>query len=157
MPWLSLIPISPERSSYNGILILTFIALSGFLAAFVIHRFASRATRRTPAWDCGFPDASPATQYTAGSFAQPIRRVFGSLVFRASETVEIPPPGSLRLARITVRLRDLVWDFGYLPIAACVNAAADWLNRVQFLTIRRYLGLVFTVLVVLLLGIAVWP
>ena len=30
------------------------------------------------AWDCGFPDATPATQYTAGSFAQPIRRVFGT-------------------------------------------------------------------------------
>ena len=157
MPWLSLIPISPERSSYNGILVLTFIALSGFLAAFAIHRLASRAVRRAPAWDCGFPDASHATQYTAGSFAQPIRRVFGTLVFRATETVEMPPPGSLGPARITVRLRDLVWEFGYAPITACVNVAADWLNRVQFLTIRRYLGLVFTVLVVLLLGIAVWP
>jgi formate hydrogenlyase subunit 3/multisubunit Na+/H+ antiporter MnhD subunit len=157
MPWLSLIPIAPERSSYNGILVLTFIALSGFLAAFAIHRLASRAVRRAPAWDCGFPDASPATQYTAGSFAQPIRRVFGTLVFRATETVEMPPPGTLALARITVRLRDLVWEFGYAPIVACVNVAADWLNRVQFLTIRRYLGLVFTVLVVLLLGIAVRP
>ena len=157
MPWLSLIPISPERSSYNGILLLTFIAVSGFLAAFAIHRFASRAVRIAPAWDCGFPDVSPVTQYTAGSFAQPIRRVFGTLVFRATETVEMPPPGSLEPARIKVRLRDLVWDIGYLPIAACVNVAADWLNRVQFLTIRRCLSLVFTVLVVLLLGIAVWP
>jgi hydrogenase-4 component B len=100
---------------------------------------------------------APATQYTAGSFAQPIRRVFGTLVFRATESVEIPPPGSLEPARLKVRLRDLVWDIGYLPIATCVNVAADWLNRVQFLTIRRCLGLVFTVLVVLLLGIAVWP
>jgi hypothetical protein len=83
--------------------------------------------------------------------------VFGTLVFGASETVQMPPPGSLESARITVRLRDLVWEFGYAPIAGCVNVAADWLNRVQFLTIRRYLGLVFTVLVVLLLGIAVRP
>jgi hydrogenase-4 component B len=157
MPWLSLIPIAPERSSYNGVLILTFIALSGFLAAFVIHRFASHATRRAPAWDCGFPDASPTTQYTASSFAQPIRRVFGTLVFRATETVSMPPPASLEPAKIKVRLRDLVWEFGYAPIAACINVVADWLNRVQFLTIRRYLGLVFTVLVVLLLWIAVWP
>ena len=157
MPWLSLIPIAPERSSYNGILILTFMAMSGFMAAFAIHRLASRAVRRAPAWDCGYPDASPATQYTAGSFAQPIRRVFGTLVFRATETVEMPPPGSLDPARITVRLRDLIWEFGYAPIAAAVNLAADWLNRVQFLTIRRYLGLVFTVLVVLLLGIAIRP
>jgi hydrogenase-4 component B len=100
---------------------------------------------------------APATQYTASSFAQPIRRVFGTIVFRATETVEMPPPGSLQPARLTVRLRDLMWEFGYAPIAASVNVAADWLNRMQFLTIRRYLGLVFTVLVALLLGIAVWP
>jgi NADH:ubiquinone oxidoreductase subunit 5 (subunit L)/multisubunit Na+/H+ antiporter MnhA subunit len=157
MPWFSLIPLAPQRSSYNGLLMLVFIALSGSLAAFAIHRLASRAWRRAPAWDCGFPDASPATQYTAGSFAQPIRRVFGTIVFRATETVEMPPPGSLQPARLTVRLRDLIWEFGYAPIAASVNVAADWLNRMQFLTIRRYLGLVFTVLVALLLGIAVWP
>ena len=118
MPWLSLIPLAPERSSYNGMLVLAFIAMSGFLAAFAIHRLASRAVRRAPAWDCGFPDASPATQYTAGSFAQPIRRVFGTLVFRAREKVEMPPPGSLAPARLTVRLSDLIWDYGYLPIAA---------------------------------------
>ena len=60
---------------------------SGTLAALSIHRLASDKVRRGPAWDCGYPDASPATQYTAGSFAQPIRRVFGTLVFRARETV----------------------------------------------------------------------
>ena len=63
------------------------------LAACVIHRFASRALRRGPAWDCGYPDPSPATQYTADSFAQPIRRVFGDVVFRAREQVDMPPPG----------------------------------------------------------------
>ena len=46
--------------------------------------------RRGPAWDCGFPDPSPATQYTADSFAQPIRRVFGEVVFRARERVDMP-------------------------------------------------------------------
>ena len=156
MPWLSLIPVAPERSSYNGLLVLTFITLSGFLAAFAIHRLASRAVRRAPAWDCGFPDASPATQYTAGSFAQPIRRVFGTLVFRAAEKVEMPPPGSLAPARLTVRLTDPIWDYGYAPIAGAVGFAAERLNRMQFLTIRRYLALVFTALVVLLIGIAVW-
>ena len=63
------------------------------LAVEIIHRFASRAVRRGPAWDCGFPDPSPATQYTADSFAQPIRRVFGEVVFRAREQVDMPPPG----------------------------------------------------------------
>ena len=74
--------------------------------------------RRAPAWDCGFPDPSPATQYTAGSFAQPIRRVFGTVVFRASEEVDMPPPGDTRPARLRVRLRDVPWDVLYVPTRA---------------------------------------
>ena len=114
----------------------------------MIHRFASRAVRRGPAWDCGFPDPSPATQYTAGSFAQPIRRVFGTLVFRRAREVDMPPPGDTARRRVcTCELRDLVWDGIYAPIAGAVGFVADRLNYLQFLTIRRYLSLVFLALV----------
>jgi hypothetical protein len=75
IPWLSIVPISESRSSYNGMLVFVFIAFSASVAAYAIHRLASRAVRRAAIWDCGFPDASATTQYTAGSFAQPIRRV----------------------------------------------------------------------------------
>jgi hydrogenase-4 component B len=155
--WLSIVPIAESRSSYNGMLVFLFIAISGTLAAFAIHRLASNALRHAPAWDCGYPDASPATQYTAGSFAQPIRRVFGTVVFRAREHVEMPPPGDGRPARFNVDLRDLIWDMLYAPVADGVVFAADRLNHLQFQTIRRYLSLVFLALVSLLLVLAVWP
>jgi hypothetical protein len=117
----------------------------------------SRLKGTTSPWDCGFPDASPATQYTAGSFTQPIRRVFGTIVFRARESVEMPPPGSTRPARYHADLRDLIWDTLYTPVATAVGVLADWLNQVQFLTIRRYLTLVFLALIALLLVLALWP
>jgi len=157
LPWLSIVPIAESRSSYNGALVFFFIAFSGSLAVAAIHRFGSRASRRAPAWDCGFPDASPATQYTAGSFAQPIRRVFGTVVFRAREQVAMPPPGDARPARFHLELKDLVWDGLYAPVARAVGFAAERLNRLQFLTIRRYLSLVFLALVTLLLVLATWP
>ncbi len=156
LEWLSIIPIAQSRSSYNGLLVFLFIAFSAFLTAFVMHRWVSRAVRRAPAWDCGFPDASPVTQYTAGSFAQPIRRVFGTLVFRAREQVEMPPPGDTGPARFRVVMRDLVWDLLYAPVAGAVEFAAERLNLLQFLTIRRYLSLVFFALVALLLALAIW-
>ena len=156
MSWLSIVPIAEGRSSYNGILVLGFIAFSACLAAYVIHRFASHALRRAPSWDCGCPDASPATQYTASSFAQPIRRVFGTLVFRAREQVEMPPPGDLRPARLHVSLRDLIWECIYTPIVTAVNYAADHLNYLQFQTIRRYLSFVFFTLITLLLLLTIW-
>ena len=154
--WLTLVPVAAERSSYNGLIVLVFITISASLAAFVVHRWASRRRRRGAPWDCGFPDSSPATQYTAGSFAQPIRRVFGSIVFSATETVAMPPPGDTRPAQFHVRLQDPVWETIYQPMGGAIDAVATRLNRFQFLTIRQYLTLVFGALIVLLLVLALW-
>jgi formate hydrogenlyase subunit 3/multisubunit Na+/H+ antiporter MnhD subunit len=155
--WLTLVPIAQARSSYNGLLVFAFIVSATTLTALAVHWLASRQMRRTPAWDCGFPDASPETQYSAGSLAQPIRRVFGNFVFRAAEHVEMPPPGSSAPARFRLDINDRVWDALYAPIAGAIAYAADKLNYLQFLTIRRYLSLVFASLIILLLALALWP
>jgi hydrogenase-4 component B len=156
VPLLAIVPIAEARSSYNGLLIFLFITVSASLAAYAIHRLASRALRRAPAWDCGYPNASPITQYTAGSFAQPFRRVFGTSVFRAREHVHMSPPGDPRPARLLVDLRDLVWEMLYEPVGRAVDTAAGHLNVLQFQTIRRYLSLVFAALIVLLLVLVIW-
>src|SRR5689334_12755581 len=150
LDWLTIVPIAQSRSSYNGLLLFFFIALAASLAAEAIHRFASAAVRRSAPWDCGFPDPSPATQYTAGSLSQPIRRVFGTVLFRASEEVRLPPPGDASPAQLRVRLHDIPWDVLYAPVAGVVGFVADRLNALQFLTIRGYLTLVFGALVALL-------
>ncbi len=155
--WLSIVPVAESRSSYNGLLVFVFIATSALLAAYAIHRLASKASRRAPAWDCGYPDASPMTQYSAGSFAQPIRRVFGASVFRARELIDMPAPGDMRPAHFKIELSDLAWDLIYTPITQAVSWTAERLNLLQFLTIRAYLSLVFFALVFLLLALAVWP
>jgi hypothetical protein len=155
-PWLSIVPIAESRSSYNGLLVMVCITISASLAVYFIHRFASHALRRGPAWGCGFSDPTPAAQYSGGSFAQPIRRVFGTMVFRARDHVEMPPPGDIRPARLKIEVHDLVWETIYAPIAGAVRFSAEWLNRLQFLTIRQYLSLVFATLVTLLLVLAIW-
>jgi hydrogenase-4 component B len=155
--WLSIVPIAESRSSYNGLLVFLFVAASGMIAAFSIHRLASNKIRRSAIWDCGFPDARPATQYSADSFAQPIRRVFGSLVFRTREAGEMAPPASTAPARFVALVRDPIWDTFYAPLAGSMAVFAEKLNVLQFLTIRRYLSLVFMALVLLLLVLAAWP
>jgi hydrogenase-4 component B len=157
LAWLSIAPIAAARSSYNGLLVFIFIAISASLAATAIHRFASDALRRAPAWDCGFPEADPATQYTAESFSQPIRRVFGSFAFRARETLDMPSPGQTRAAVFRLALRDPIWEAIYAPIVWIVIAISTRLNHLQFLTIRQYLSVVFGALVFLLLLLAGWP
>ena len=155
-PWLSIVPIAESRSSYNGLLVMVFITISASSAVYFIHRFASHALRRGPAWGCGFSDPTPAAQYSAGSFAQPIRRVFGTAVFRARDYVEMPQPGDVGPARLKIELHDPIWETIYAPIAGAVGFSAEWLNRLQFLTIRQYLSLVFATLVTLLLVLAIW-
>jgi formate hydrogenlyase subunit 3/multisubunit Na+/H+ antiporter MnhD subunit len=154
LQWLTVVPIAQSRSSYNGLLVFLFVALCGTAAASAIHRLASDRLRRAPAWDCGHPDANPAIQYSASSFSQPIRRVFGSVIFGAREIGEMPPPSSPLPARLQVELHDLIWDGLYAPIAKVIGFATDRINILQFLSIRRYLTLVFVALVVLLLVVA---
>lgn len=154
LQWLTIVPIAESRSSYNGLLVFLFAALCGTAAATAIHRLASDRLRRAPAWDCGYPDADPAIQYSASSFSQPIRRVFGSVIFGAREIGEMPPPSSALPARLKVELHDLIWEGLYAPIAKAIGFATDRINILQFFSIRRYLTLVFVALVVLLLVVA---
>ncbi|MGY8663222.1 hydrogenase 4 subunit B [Bradyrhizobium sp. UFLA05-109] len=154
LQWLTVVPIAESRSSYNGLLVFLFVALCGTATASAIHRLASDRLRRAPAWDCGYPDPSPLIQYSASSFSQPIRRVFGSVIFAAREIGEMPPPSSPAPARLTVQLHDLIWEVLYAPIAKGIGFATEHINVLQFLTIRRYLTLVFVALIGLLLVVA---
>ena len=115
--WLTIVPSAASRSSYNGLLVFLFIAASAFIAAGAVHRFASRRLRRAPAWDCGFPQASPLTQYSASSFAQPIRRVFVARIFGAEEAVSMPAPGDMAAARFSLTIHDPIWERLYRPVA----------------------------------------
>ncbi|PIV77829.1 MAG: hydrogenase 4 subunit B [Rhodobacteraceae bacterium CG17_big_fil_post_rev_8_21_14_2_50_63_15] len=153
--WFTLIPVAEVRSSYSGFLVMVFVAISGGAVAWLVHRLASRRLRRAPAWDCGFPNADPVTQYGAGSFAQPIRRVMAPLL-GARETVTMPPPGDMSAARHGVQTEDMAWRFCYQPMIAAVFYATTRLNALQFLTIRRYLTLVFGSLILLLTGLTIW-
>ncbi|MBI3707377.1 MAG: hydrogenase 4 subunit B [Proteobacteria bacterium] len=148
--FLFLAPLEPGRSSYSGLLVLAVVALVTWVVARCAHRLASPQVRRGPPWDCGFPDPQPATQYTASSFAQPIRRVYGTLIFRARERVDMPEPGDSRPARFAVHLIDPAWEAFYAPIERGVAAATARANVLQFLTIRRYLSPVFAALIALL-------
>jgi formate hydrogenlyase subunit 3/multisubunit Na+/H+ antiporter MnhD subunit len=158
LSWLAIIPISASRSSYDPLLIFAFIAVSGSLAALALHRYGSHVVRRAPAWGCGYvglkdasaPGLAISTQYSPSGFAQPIRRVFASLIFAARDEVVMPAPGEMAPAGFDASWRDPLWSFLYVPLLTAIGRAADRANRMQYLTIRRYLGLVFLALIALL-------
>ena len=56
-----------------------------------------------------------------------------------------------------MKVFDPAWRFAYGPLARFIGATALTLNALQFLTIRRYLTLVFSALILLLVVVAAWP
>ena len=86
----------------------------------------------------------------------PIRRVFGTTIFYVRETVDMPRPGETRAAHFHVKVFDPVWRYAYGPLVRKVMKATVSFNQLQFLTIRRYLTLVFATLIILLLVVAAW-
>ncbi len=156
LPWLSIVPMADRSSSYNALMVFLFVIGAAVVGSFAINRFGTKKVRRARVWDCGYPDLGPAAQYSAAGYSQPIRRVFGPLVFRSSETVVMPPPGDLSAAHIRKRMHDLAWTALYVPVCDAVLALAALFNRVQFLTIRSYLSFVFLALVGLLLALTIW-
>jgi hypothetical protein len=149
--------VAASHNTYSGLLIAFGLIAALVATATAVRLLANRATRRSVLWDCGHPEDNPLAQYSAGSFAQPIRRVFATVVFCARETVTMPLPGELGPAHHKVTLWDPAWDLLYAPVASAVNFLADRMNGFQYLTIRRYLTLVFVALVLLLTVLAIWP
>jgi hypothetical protein len=85
-------------------------------------------------------------QYSAASFAQPIRRVFG-LLFLIEEGQETDADGA---TRYRLKLSDRAWDWFYAPVARAVESAARRVARLQSGSVRGYLGWTLVTLVVLL-------
>ena len=61
-----------------------------------------------------------------------------------------------RPARLSVESNDHIWSWLYQAPWTAVETAAINMNFLQFLTIRRYLTLMFSALIILLLLITVW-
>jgi len=151
-PWLS--PVSATRGSYSGtVLVMVGLGMVA-LTVFAVHRLGTTALRRSDAWDCGHREDIPQSQYTGQSFAQPLRRVFAETLFAAREEVEMPEPGDLGPASLKVTVIDPIWLGLYASIMWLIDFIADRVNVLQFLTVRRYLLMMFATLVILLLVVA---
>lgn len=152
--WLSIAPVAQSRSSYNGLLVFGFILFSALVAMQTIKTLWPRPLRRAPPWDCGYADPNPAAQYTASSFAQPVRRALGAIAFSVRERLDMPAPGETRAAHFEVDIGDRFIAYLYEPLSKAVWFCVGRLNVVAFLAIQEYLGLVFAALVFLLLIVA---
>ena len=87
--WWLLAPVSPDRSSYSPIIVLTAIVFAVLLTIRIVRWLYHGRLRKGPPWDCGYPLQTPRMQDTAEGFGQPIRQVFEPF-FRIDRTLPSP-------------------------------------------------------------------
>jgi len=104
------------------------IVLAAATTAFAVRRVASHARDALPPGTAVSRIRAPRRSTPREASRQPIRRVFGSVVFRAREEVTMPKPGDTAVARLQVQLRDTVWDALYAPVIRLIEATAERLN-----------------------------
>ncbi|MBI5596052.1 MAG: hypothetical protein HY928_08185 [Elusimicrobia bacterium] len=109
-----------------------------------------RTVALQPTWGCGFTLPSPAMQYTASSFAQPLLLVFRGLM---PSEVELRPPVGYWPERAGFRssLPDPLLDRCLLPAAEVVERSLAFLRRAQHGHLQLYLLHVLLFLIVLLM------
>ncbi len=144
--WLWLTPISPATASYSGPLVAILLVFIAGMAILLVRRSSARPVQHCDAWDCGFAPPTARMQYTATAFAQPIRRVFGSLC-QVDESVTPREDG---VPRHQLTITDRTWGLFYEPIARSVEIAARRVVQLQSGNVRIYLGWTLVTLLVLL-------
>ncbi|HEV8437941.1 MAG TPA: hydrogenase 4 subunit B [Methylomirabilota bacterium] len=140
-------------------LLLGLVVLLGLVPLALRLAGASRASRVTETWGCGRITQSARMQYTATSFAEPLRRVFAQL-YRPTEdlTIDFHPESRYFVQSIEYQTRILPWFERYLyePVVGWVRGGAAYVRAVQSGSVHAYLSYLVAALVVLLGLLAVW-
>jgi hydrogenase-4 component B len=151
--WMWLTPIAAERASYSAPIAFLGI-LAVVIAAYLILHAKPGAIKRVPLWDCGFEKVTSRMQYTATSFAMPLRRIFGFL-FSIKEHVHRPAsashPAFPERLNYHLRVRDRFWMWLYQPVVDASFWLSRRIGRMQHGRIQVYLIYSFVTILVLLI------
>jgi formate hydrogenlyase subunit 3/multisubunit Na+/H+ antiporter MnhD subunit len=150
--WMWLTPIARERASYSGFSVFIGIMIVVLIAWLLLHA-RKTVVKRVPIWDCGFEKLTPRMQYTATSFAMPIRRIFGFLFHIREEGQAIQPvrhPAFPERLRYRLRVRDRFWYWFYEPVGEAAFFVARKVGNLQQGRIQMYLIYSFVTIIVLL-------
>jgi len=141
------VPVAYQQAAYSGLWM--FAGILGVIGiTFVLVRaLAHGQTRRTPAWDCGYPWQTCRMQDTAEGFGQPIRHMFGPFFHMERE---LPTPSD-NAPQYSVHIEDRLWRAFYLPLARGVQRLGDAIGVVQGGRLAVYLLASFLTLIGLLI------
>lgn len=153
---LTIIPANTDFSAFSPTYLAAFLVLV-LIVPVVIHAVGrpKAPSRRTPVWDGGIVAFKPRMQYSAMTFAAPVRVTFDRLyqptvtVRRASDE----PAGRSGPVHYEAEVTPLFQRYLYRPIAGAVQYCARLVTPIQSGDVNLYLLYVFlVVLLAYLLG-----
>jgi hydrogenase-4 component B len=130
---------------------VTVVALASGFVLFFLYRRAK--TARSVTWDCGYARPTARMQYTAGSFARTLTRLFGKILKPREHLPHLS--GAFPLpARLESHVDDPVLDGFLLPDFNAVRNGTRWFHRFQQGQTQSYilylvvaLGIIFCTLI----------
>ncbi|RMG91785.1 MAG: hydrogenase 4 subunit B [Zetaproteobacteria bacterium] len=149
--WLWLSPVDVSHASYSAPVALAGMLTIGGLAFWWLHPKGS-TVRRGSIWSCGNPHLNARMQYTATSFSQPLRRIFGGIL-QPDEHAHIERPAHKLLSqkvRHAVHVADPVVNRLHRPLADAVLTLAHAVQKEHQRGIHAYLAWTFATVLVLL-------
>jgi len=140
--------------SANKVLFL-FLVVLGFLTLYRNFLLRRHPRGLSETWSCGYSWPSPRMQYSAASFADPILRLFKSVVH-----FEVHPARAGHYFPVRLDLFSKVVDvpdrFIFRPIYVILRKFSKWMLKFQSGHIPQYLFYIFIALVALLLWKFPW-
>lgn len=133
--------------------VLVVALLGGLGIGYLLTRLMGRRTpvRRSPVWASGI-EFAPVNQYTAGSFAKPLRLMLRT-VLRPQREVKVLEGGGLFPRRLRYRGQIRLWlePETYRYAVRLIVRFSRWVRGVQMGSLHRYLAYMFVALLLLLL------
>ncbi len=153
LPNLTVIPAHTDFSAFSPTYLAVFlVAVAAVPVAIYLAGRPRGETLRVPVWDGGMVDYRPRMQYTATTFANPVRVTFDRLyrpeihVDRASDD----PAGRSGPVHYRVQVTPMFERYLYRPALRALRTVSKWLEPVQSGDVNLYLLYILVVLVVAL-------
>ena len=151
LPNLTVIPAHTNFSAFSPTYLAVFLVAVTAVPMMIYLAGRPRGpTQRVPVWDGGIVDFKPRMQYTATTFANPVRVIFERLyrpdvrVDRASDD----PAGRSGPVHYRMEVLPLFEHFLYEPLLRAVRRGARLIQRIQSGDVNLYLLYILVVVVV---------
>jgi hypothetical protein len=145
--------ISPTLAALGLLVVLGLVPTGMWLLR------VNRHLRLGDTWGCGRVGQTSRMEYTATSFAEPLRRVFAELYRPTKElTVDFHPDSKYFVQSIEYRTDIRLWfeEFIYNPLLNAVQWASQRVRQLQSGSLHGYVAYLFIVLLAMLSAL-LWP